>query len=352
MPWKRMLAYITGSVNEDLLRRIEYLLEENRVLRNQIDKRILLTDSERRTLAEKAFALGKLMADTVTIVKPETILKWHRQLVARKFDGSRQRKRQGRPATQPDIEELVIQMASENPAWGYDRIAGAMNNLGYLISDQTVGNILQSNGIGPTPERQRNTTWSAFIRRHKDVLWATDFFTAEIWTRWGLTTYYVLFFIHVQSRKIVLGGISEHPNEQWMKQVARNVTGHEGELTGARYLIHDRDPKYTQSFDGILKYTAIEPLRLPPHSPNLNAFAERFVKSVKTECLEQFVLFGEKSLCHVIREYLAHYHSERNHQGIGNVIPFPDYRAEMKYGTVVKAERLGGLLNYYHRQAA
>jgi putative transposase len=130
------------------------------------------------------------------------------------------------------------------------------------------------------------------------------------------------------------------------------VTGHEGELTGARYLIHDRDPKYTQSFDGILKFTAIEPLRLPPHSPNLNAFAERFVKSVKTECLEQFVLFGEKSLCHVIREYLTHYHSERNHQGIGNVIPFPDYRAEMKNGTVVKAERLGGLLNYYHRQAA
>ena len=125
-----MLAYITGSVNEDLLRRIEYLLEENRVLRHQIDKRILLTDNERRTLAERAIALGKLMADTVTIVKPETILKWHRRLVAQKFDGSRFRKRHGRPLIVADIEDLVIRLARENPAWGYDRIVGAVHNLG------------------------------------------------------------------------------------------------------------------------------------------------------------------------------------------------------------------------------
>jgi Homeodomain-like domain len=183
MPWKRMLAYITGNVNEDLLRRIEYLLEENRVLRNQIEKRILLTDQERRTLAEKAVALGKLMADTVTIVKPGTILKWHRRLVAKKFDGSRFRKRHGRPPIKTDIEELVVRLARENPAWGYDRIAGAVHNLGHQISDQTVGNILQRQGFGASPERRRNTTWASFIRQHKDVLWATDFFTTEIWTR-------------------------------------------------------------------------------------------------------------------------------------------------------------------------
>jgi putative transposase len=243
MPWKRMLAYITGSVNDDLLRRIEYLLEENRVLRNQIEKRILLTDHERRTLAEKAIALGKLMADTVTIVKPGTILKWHRTLVAQKFDGSRFRKRHGRPPIEAEIEELVIRLARENPAWGYDRIAGAILNLGRRISDQTVGNILLRNGLGTSPERRRNTTWASFIRQHQDVLWATDFFTTEIWTRWGLTTYYVLFFIQVQSRRIVLGGISQNPTEGWMKQVARNVTGVEGALVGARYLIHDRDSK-------------------------------------------------------------------------------------------------------------
>jgi hypothetical protein len=186
-----MLAYITGSVNEDLLKKIEYLLEENRVLRNQIDKRILLTDSERRTLAEKAVVLGKLMADTVTIVKPATILKWHRQLVAQKFDGSRFRQQQGRPPVQPEIESLVLRLAKDNPSWGYDRIAGALHNLGNRLSDQTVGNILQRHGLGTAPERRKNTTWASFIRQHREMLWATDFFTTEIWTRWGLTTYYV-----------------------------------------------------------------------------------------------------------------------------------------------------------------
>jgi transposase InsO family protein len=184
------------------------------------------------------------------------------------------------------------------------------------------------------------------------VLWATDFFTAEIWTRWGLTTYYVLFFIQVQGRRIVLGGISQNPTEGWMKQVARNVTGVDGALVGAHYLIHDRDSKYTQSFDQILKAAGTAAVKLPPQSPNLNAFAERFVKSIKTECLAQFVLFGEDALRHVIREYLAHYHAERNHQGIGNVIPFPDGRLVEQDGAVVKAERLRGLRNFYHREAA
>ena len=137
-----------------------------------------------------------------------------------------------------------------------------------------------------------------------------------------------------------------------MKQTARNVTGCEGELVGARYLIHERDAKYTQSFDQILKAAGTAIVRLPPQSPNLNAFAERFVKSIKTECLGQFVLFGENSLRHVIREYLAHYHAERNHQGIENVIPFPDRQLETREGRILRAERLGWLLNFYHRQAA
>ena len=352
MPWKRMLAYITGGVNEDLLRRIEYLLEENRVLRNQIQKRILLTDHERRTLAEKAVVLGQLMADTVTIVSPGTILKWYRRLVAKKFDGSRVRKRFGRPPINTELEDLVVRLACENPAWGYDRIVGAVHNLGYDISDQTIGNILQRNGLGTSPERRKNMTWASFIRQHRDVLWATDFFTTEIWTRWGLTTYYVLFFIQVQSRRIVLGGISQNPTESWMKQIAKNLTGVEGALVGAHYLIHDRDSKYTQSFDQILQAAGTAAVKLPPQSPNLNAFAERFVKSIKTECLGQFVLFGEDALRHVLREYLAHYHAERNHQGLENVIPFPDGRLVERDGAVVKVERLGGLLNFYHRRAA
>ena len=161
MPWKRMLAYISGTINDELLRRIEYLLEENRVLRNQIEKHISLADPERRILAEQAVALGKLMADTVTIVRPETILKWHRRLVAQKFDGSKVRQRYGRPPISSEIEALVVRLAKENPAWGYDRIAGAIHNLGHRISDQTVGNILQCHGLGSSPERRKNTAWSS-----------------------------------------------------------------------------------------------------------------------------------------------------------------------------------------------
>jgi len=351
MPWKKMLAYVTGEIEGSLFARVEYLIEENRVLRNLIEKRLKLTDPERRTLAEKAVAMGKLMADTVTIVKPRTILKWHRKLVAKKFDGSKFRKDHGRPPISPEVEELILRMAKDNPSWGYDRIAGAVWNLGHRTSDQTVGNILKRNGTGPSPERKKNTTWTEFIRQHREVLWACDFFTTEIWTCLGLTTFHVLFFIQLSTRRIVFGGITVSPNEEWMKQVARNVSGWDGELAAARYLIRDRDSKYTESFDQILSAVGTEPVKLPPKSPNLNAFAERFVRSIKSKCLERLVLFREKSLRHVVKEYLVHYHAERNHQGIENVIPFPDERLHQP-GAVRKQERLGGLLSFYHREAA
>jgi putative transposase len=351
MSWKKMLAHVTGEVDQGLLLKVDYLIEENRVLRNQVEKRILLTDAERRILAEKAVALGKLMADTVTIVKPATILKWHRRLVAKKFDGSKFRKSQGRPPITPELEALLLTMAKDNPRWGYDRITGAMKNLGHRISDQAVGNILKRNGISPSDDRKKNTTWADFIKQHKDVMWATDFFTAEVWTGLGLTTFYVLFFIQLSSKKVVLGGITTSPHEQWMKQVARNVTDWDGEMKSARFLIHDRDSKYTTSFGDMFNSVGIKPLKLPARSPNLNAYAERFVRSIKSECLEHIILFGEKSLRHVLKEYLAHYHAERNHQGIENTIPFPDERLGQA-GKVRKNERLGGLLNFYHRDAA
>jgi len=136
-----------------------------------------------------------------------------------------------------------------------------------------------------------------------------------------------------------------------MKQIARNVTGWDGELEGARFLIHDRDSKYTKAFDAILKTADVEPVVLPPKSPNLNAYAERFVRSIKSECLERMIVFGESMLRHLVKEYLAHYHAERNHQGLGNNIPFPDIRTK-PIGSITRSERLGGLLNFCHRQAA
>ena len=188
-------------------------------------------------------------------------------------------------------------MASENRDWGYDRIAGALANLGYETSDQTVGNVLQRHGLPPAPERKRTTTWAAFIRTHLALLAGTDFFTAEVLTLRGLVTYYVLFFIHLESRRVDIAGITVHPDEPWMKQIARNVTMEDcGALRDCRYLLHDRDTKFTRSFRDILMSGRVEPLALPARSPNLNAYAERWVRSVKEECLSKVVLFGERSL--------------------------------------------------------
>jgi putative transposase len=195
MDWKQLLAYISGSVEEELLLRIEYLVAENCILRHQMTRRVQLNDAERRTLAEIGKKLGKqALEEVASIVKPDTILAWHRKLVAQKFDGSKHRQSPGRPRVDPALEELVLRMARENRSWGYDRIQGALKHLGYSISDQTVGNILKRHGLPPAPERKK-TTWRAFIRSHMDVLVATDFFTTEVWTWCGLVTYYILFFL-------------------------------------------------------------------------------------------------------------------------------------------------------------
>lgn len=206
-----------------------------------------------------------------------------------------------------EIEELVVRMAIENSGWGYDRIVGAMANLGHTLSNQTVGNIIQRHSIPPAPQRQHMTTWADFIRTHMSVLAGTDLFSVEVLTLRGLVSYYVLFFIHLENRRVEIAGVTPHPNEAWMKQIAGNVTMDEwGFLGNCRYLIHDRDTKYCQSFREITKSDDVKPLRLPAHSPNLNAYSERRVKSVKVECLSKLILIGEVSLRRALREYLVH----------------------------------------------
>jgi putative transposase len=217
MDWKTLLAYVTGSVDEQLLLRNEYLVTENRIMRRQIKGRVQLTDADRTTLAEIGKQLGKQALEEVTnIVKPDTILGWYRQLVAHKFDGSERRKSLGRPRIEKELEDLVVQIAKENRSWGYDRIAGALDHLGYEVSDQTVGNILKRRGLLPAPDRKKTTTWKEFIRSHLDVLVATDFFTTEVWTLGGLVTFYVLFFIELGSRRVHMAGVTLHPHAQWM----------------------------------------------------------------------------------------------------------------------------------------
>ncbi len=355
MDWKTLLACITGTVDQELLLRNEYLVTENRILRNQIKGRVHLSDGERTTLAVIGQKLGKqALKEVATIVKPDTILAWHRKLVAQKFDGSQQRKAPGRPAIDQEVEALVVRMARENRSWGYDRIVGALANLGHSISDQTVGNILKRHGLPPAPERQTTTTWKECIRTHMDMLVATDFFTAEVWTLGGLVTYYVLFFIHFGSRQVHVAGVTPHPNEAWMVQVARNVTMEEwGFLSPGQYLLHDRDGKYCPAFQQLIDTAGVTRVPLPPRSPNLNAYAERWVRPVKEECLSRVILFGEASLRHALAQYGEHFHHERNHQGKGNVLLFPPVRQDPeRTGPIQCRERLGGLLKYYAREAA
>jgi putative transposase len=240
MDWTQLLVYISGSVEEELLLRIEYLVAENRILRDQIKGRVKLRDTERQTLAAIGKKLSKqALEEVASIVKPDTILAWHRKLVAQKFDGSRHRQSLGRPRVDPELEDLVLRIARENRSWGYDRIQGALAHLGYHISDQTVGNILKRHGVQPAPERMKTTTWKEFLRSHLDVLVATDFFTTEVWTWCGLVTYYILFFLHVHvgSRRVHIAGAMPHPNEAWLKQIARNETMAEwGFLRPGHYL--------------------------------------------------------------------------------------------------------------------
>ena len=259
MDWKQLLAYITGTVDQELLLRNEYLVTENRILRNQLKGRVRLSDGERKALADIGQRLGKQAVQEVAqIVKPDTILGWHRKLVAQKFDGSTQRKAPGRPMIDQEFEVLVMRIAKENRSWGYDRIVGALANLGLTVSAQTVGNVLKRHGIPPALERKTTTTWKEFIRTHMEVLVATDFFTAEVWTLGGLVTYYVLFFIHLSSRQVHIAGVTPHPNEAWMVQMTRNVTMEEwGFLSPGQYLIHDRDGKYCPAFQQIIDNTVV-----------------------------------------------------------------------------------------------
>src|SRR5215510_1357726 len=262
---KKLLAYITGSVAQELLLRNTYLVTENRILRKQIQGHVRLSDAERKTLAAIGKQLGKqALMEVASIVKPDTILAWHRKLVAHKFDGSPQRQAPGRPPINAELEALVVRLAQENRRWGYDRIAGALKDLGYTMSDQMVGSILKWHGIPPAPERKQTTTWQEFIRTRKDVLVATDFFMTEVWMWCGLVTYYILFFIRISTREVHLAGLTPSPDQRWMMQMARNVTLADwGFLTSGQYLIHDRDAKFCPAFQRIIDEAGVTRVALP-----------------------------------------------------------------------------------------
>ena len=322
-------------------------------LREQLNgKRIRFTDDQRRRLAERAKGLGrKALEDIATLVRPETLLAWHRKLIAQKYDGSA-RRGPGRPRVMNEIRDLIVRMAQENRMWGYTRLQGALSNLGHRVGRGTIANILKEHGIEPAPERCRKTTWREFLDSHWEMIGAADFFSVEVWTRLGLVRYLVFFVLDLSTRRVRMAGFHPAPNSDWMNQEARNLTDPEdGFLRGKRYLIHDRDPLFTMEFQNALAGTGVRSVKLPPRSPNLNAYAERFVRSIKESCLDRLVLLGESGLRRVLVEFMTHYHRERNHQGIGNRLITPGPRCEVT-GGVQRRQRLGGMLNYYHRDAA
>ena len=282
----------------------------------------------------------------------DRILRRHRKLVAQKWDYSQRRKRAGRPSVSEEVTKQIVRFAKENRSWGYGRIQGALANVGHDISESTVANVLKAHGLEPAPIRRKRTPWKEFLQAHWDQLSAVDFTSVEVWTPRGLITYYPLFVIQPKSRKVCYAGMTTSPNDAWMQQIARNhIDDEDGFLRESRLLLMDGDTKFSAAFRHTLSLGGVHALRLPPKTPNLNAYIERFMRSLKEECLNRMIFFGEKSLENAVKEYLAHYHAERNHQGIDNRLiepmeePPPD-------GIIACRERLGGMLKHYQRVAA
>ncbi len=286
-PWQLLVTILAGWMNEQQqqLQLIEYLRTENQVLKETHGKkRIALNDDQRRRLAVKGKVLGrKLLGEIGTLVTPDTILRWHRMLVAEKWNHTDKRKAAGRPPIAQEVVDLVLKFAKENLTWGYDRIADALANLGHEVSDQTVGNILKSHGVEPVPTRKRQTNWSTFLKAHWDQLAAIDFTTMEIWATGGLTTFHLLFTMQLAMRRVHFAGCTTNPDGPWMRQIARNLTdivdGPWRERV--KHVLMDRDTKFTDEFRAILTVSGITPVRLPPKSPNCNAHLERFFQIVE-----------------------------------------------------------------------
>jgi transposase InsO family protein len=354
--WLSLITCLAYCIDRELYKAIDYLREQVRVLvehQDKQDKRILLTNSQRLRVAARAKQLSRKMLEQCTeLFTPDTIMRWYQKLIAEKYDGSQNRTYAGRPQILQEVVDLVIRFKQENPRWGYKKIRDQIVYLGYTICKSSVKNILIENGYDPEPDLTVRSTWHEFIKNHWDVLAACDFFTIELLVGRKLVRCTFFFVMELATRKVFFAPIKLQPDGAYMKQVAKLLTElEEGFLHGKRYLIHDRDPLYTTAgFHEILKSSGIEPVKLPARSPDLNCYAERFVKSVKSECLDHLILSSVKQLEYVLEQYREYYYYERIHQSLGRMIE-PKHRLD-HMAEVVCIERLGGLLKSYHRLAA
>jgi len=357
-----IIATVTRLLCRELTLQNEYLLWENKILKSKITKRVTFTEDERRTLVESAMAMGRdLMERVVTIVKPKTILAWQRRLEKQKWDYSDRRKNNpGRPRISLDIEQIVCRMARENE-WGYERIQGELKKLDIEISKSSVANILRRNGLLPSPERE-GLSWREFLARHAPVFLCADMFQKEVWTFRGLTTAYVFFVIHLQTRKVILANATFSPTNQWLKQQTRHVLWEcEDQCIEPRFFLRDNDQLYPKDMDALLKSSGVDTVKTPFGAPNANAYAERYVLSCKKECLNHLLIFGLNRLQRVVDCYTSYYNEHRPHQGIDNKIPSEYNKSDVwqgggmlknvSAGNIVRKDFLGGLLKSYYRAA-
>jgi len=355
-PWKFIMVALAGWMNRQQQDAIAYLKEENRILREKLGhRRIILNNSQKRRLARAAAKLGRdALREVGTLFSPDTLLRWHRWLVARKYDGSTYRGKTGpEPTKTKMVLDLVLRFAAENSTWGYGRIHGELKALGYDVSWQTVRRIMKEHGLLNDPDGPSKTSWRDFLRSHWESMAACDFFSVEAWGVTGLHRYMVFFVIDMATRRVEIAGIHCDPCQAQMLQYARNLTDPDsGFLAGKRFLIHDRDPLFTTKFRDTLKAGGVRCLKMPKWSPNLNAIAEAFVAGIRREVLNKLILFGESHVRHVIEQYAEHYNIERPHQGVGNRPLTEPAEPPPEEGIVQCRERLGGLLKSYYREAA
>jgi putative transposase len=332
----------TSEASKDV--EIAVLRHQLKVLRRQVGRPSFRPiDRAFLSAASRLLSRERLASFLVT---PQTLLRWHRELVRRKWT-YRSTKKPGRPAVDPEIRDLVLRLARENPRWGYMRIQGELRRLGVRVGATTVRRVIAAGGLSPTPRRS-GPTWSEFLRAQALGLVATDFFTVE--TIW-LKTIYVLFFIELSTRRVHVAGTTTNPDSAWVTQQGRNLAfAMQEEERSFRFLIRDRDAKFSGPFDEVFRTEGVRVIRTPIRAPRANAFAERWVRTVRTECLDWTLLRGRRHLERVLHTYTSHYNEARPHRGLELETPEPDRRARparRRSGAVIRRDILGGLIHEY-----